>query len=1248
MVTDDHATLCDAVCCVDTNDMNVSTGGHRKRSRPAYNQTSAELKGEHTLSETIQEMDALTISQKQAKKVPWKCKWVSADKLGDYACDHVAAIAKAMIQLVVWRTTDLSASGPRRIEKVWSASAFMLCGERKLAITAEHNVEGVDKLGRGVICAYTHPQKASPNGGQYYATVIGFIGKGNGKAAVLQLHALPSDPKANGRLHAVKLATVGPKQGDKIRVVGIASVKGGDNTIRVLALTPGIVTSPGSGYREDGLVPCDLTMFEGLSGGAMTTQNGCVVALAEGVDSHGRRIAFATELVGVRRELEDLLRKTYNCGIDDLETDAPVSWAFTSFQRRELHGYLHKKLDEVNKIAKAEAESERSAKAVENADIFKTRIKDRVHKTRKDFIGRTWLAEKLLNASRQLQAHKVILITGIGGTGKSFFFNRLLDTVTCNSLGGNWAQLHNSVLARHCCMFEYSDSLETNRFLDSLVGQLLSAVENSGRVFPLSNKKSNKKTVDKLLCDHLHKPKHTNPFSIVAEVLVPALNAMGDAKALGGKCIILVDSLDEARSGGNIVAVLVDLIQKSPDWLRWVATSRPDSVVTKLLKAVEVESTEINLDGKDQEADVREYVETLLPVYPCVVSRLEMRMPAMEQVSAICKKAKGLFAYAAIAVKELTDNPNMDLKSLPNTLEEIYVTFFERKYPGDKLGEFDKYTAPILAILVASREAVPLELVKGDDLKRVEWHVLQESIDFVQRTFAKGRLLGKESQVMQLGHKIFADFVQSDDKAGRFAVRAGRGHALLAERCKRKLEKQSDPTEPCMQYVLKHLVHHLCYLHEHPAHRLDGTSGRDPLQELARVVLNFDWLFGRVMMDKSTKGALAECRKVQSLLQTRDSADQAELRQCVDVVVSMTHAATWPVFRDPRQFLGRIVLRLSNHHEEPLVELVRRAKECKKCQWWMFSDSTLVQVGNGEEVLSSIGHTAFRGCYGITTVDLPPWVTSIRPMAFENCYDITTVKFPEGLTSIARSSFHNCAGITAVTLPSSLTSLAESAFSGCAGITKLTLPGGLTSISKYVFSECVRITDLKLPENLTSIDDNAFAGCRGITTLTLPKNLTRIGYQAFSGCIGITTLSLPEKLVKIGSCAFRGCVGITALTLPKDLTTVSDEAFFGCAGITALTLPPGLTHIGKYSFSGCARITALSLPKSLVEIGQGAFQGCDGLTFRKLEMESDAIYDLFWKSFRPSDPLKRSLSSDSNGKSSIFSQWVGDWKKSPR
>lgn len=270
--------------------------------------------------------DMLVIAGKLPLSDVLKPEWVSEDKLNGYSCKHVAAMTRIMVRLVVWKIRSTE-SEDCPIEEVWSASAFVLCGERKLIITAKHNVEGFDHPGRGIIFAYTHPQDSTSDSGEHFAKFVAYVGN----TAVLELHALHSDSP----LHAGRLAEVAAKPGDRIRVMGIANVNSGDSATRVLALNPGTVTAP----CKDGLVPCDLTMFKGLSGGAMTTESGCVVALAEGADLQS---AFATDLVNLRPDLEKMLRQKCNCGIADLVTDDPVSWAFTKIQQKEVKKQIHR------------------------------------------------------------------------------------------------------------------------------------------------------------------------------------------------------------------------------------------------------------------------------------------------------------------------------------------------------------------------------------------------------------------------------------------------------------------------------------------------------------------------------------------------------------------------------------------------------------------------------------------------------------------------------------------------------------------------------------------------------------------------------------------------------------------------------------------------------------------------------------------------------------------------------------------
>ena len=574
-------------------------------------------------------------------------------------------------------------------------------------------------------------------------------------------------------------------------------------------------------------------------------------------------------------------------------------------------------------------------KAAKKADIMNRRIKHRALASRKDFIGRVWLAELLMSSLGKSNPQKLILISGVGGTGKSYFFDRLQDAKKCKELGGNWLQLHGLMLARHCCMFKYSDSLNANKFLNSLIGQLLSAIKDSGRKFFISNDEDDeddedKTPVDKLLYDHLKTAKHTEASTVAGEVLVPALEAIGSAEALGGKCVVLVDSLDEARTVDKnvIVPVWVHLIKASPDWLRWVATSRPDEAVKTDIKPVAGDTIELSLEGENQEADIREYVQMELER----ASGLEQ---TSEKATVICKKAGGLFKYAVMAVKKIKADPNIDVQALPKGLDEMLLSYFTRRYNG-KLDEYDEYTAPMLAIMVATFDAVPSDLVKGDRRgSRKEWVKLEENWQFVKDTICQKALLSEDkssngNSLMQFGHKSILDFLQNQDDAGKYWVDIRVGHTLLADRCKDVLLKlASEPTHPCMEYTLRHLVKHLCYLHEQPYQHTDGVSRPDPLQGAAHVVLNFDWLIGRLLIDKDTPGVVEDMAQVSPLLKARAVDGDVQLAECIDDVraIMCTSGARSVVRHDPRQIMDTIMLELNSDTRAFLVELVKQTSE---------------------------------------------------------------------------------------------------------------------------------------------------------------------------------------------------------------------------------------------------------------------------------------------------------------------------------
>lgn len=166
--------------------------------------------------------------------------------------------------------------------------------------------------------------------------------------------------------------------------------------------------------------------------------------------------------------------------------------------------------------------------------------------------------------------------------------------------------------------------------------------------------------------------------------------------------------------------------------------------------------------------------------------------------------------------------------------------------------------------------------------------------------------------------------------------------------------------------------------------------------------------------------------------------------------------------------------------------------------------------------ITSIGHSAFQGCSGLTgELIIPDSVTSIECSAFYGCsgFDGNLI-IPDSVTSIASSAFQGCSGFDGnLIIPDSVTSINGCAFYGCSGLTgKLIIPDSVTSIGGYTFHNCMGLTgNLIIPDSVTTIGNGAFSNCRGLTgNLIIPDSVTSIGSSAFSGCSNITDMYIPR------------------------------------------------------------------------------------------------------------------------------------------
>ncbi len=269
--------------------------------------------------------------------------------------------------------------------------------------------------------------------------------------------------------------------------------------------------------------------------------------------------------------------------------------------------------------------------------------------------------------------------------------------------------------------------------------------------------------------------------------------------------------------------------------------------------------------------------------------------------------------------------------------------------------------------------------------------------------------------------------------------------------------------------------------------------------------------------------------------------------------------------------------------------------------------------------VTSIGNSAFSYCTGLKSIEIPISVTSIGSSAFSGCTGLTSIEIPDSVTSIGNYAFRNCTGLKTVTIGNSVTSIGSSAFESCTGLTSIEIPDSVTSIGSSAFYSCTGLNTVTIGNSVTSIGSSAFYSCTELTSIEIPNSVTSIGYEAFGFCTGLTSIEIPDSVTSIGSSAFEDTAWYNSKpnglvyagkvaykykgTMPSNISIVlkdgtlgiSGSAFSDCYGLTSIEIPDSVTSIDYEAFSGCPGLTSIEIPDSVTSIGDSAFSYCTGL-----------------------------------------------------
>jgi uncharacterized repeat protein (TIGR02543 family) len=197
--------------------------------------------------------------------------------------------------------------------------------------------------------------------------------------------------------------------------------------------------------------------------------------------------------------------------------------------------------------------------------------------------------------------------------------------------------------------------------------------------------------------------------------------------------------------------------------------------------------------------------------------------------------------------------------------------------------------------------------------------------------------------------------------------------------------------------------------------------------------------------------------------------------------------------------------------------------------------SSIVTIDISGVPITALPDYAFDGCAGLTSIDLPPGLTSIGNIAFSGCAGLTSIDLPPGLISIGDAAFDSCTSLALTSLPTGLITLGSSAFYNCESLALTSLPAGVISIDVYEFFGCKSLTQLDM------------------SSCTVP---TVIGYKAFEGCTSLAAIAIPPALTDIGSEAFKDCASLKSVAMsPASPPVISSYAFDGTASDLIFLVP---------------------------------------------------------------------------------------------
>ena len=198
--------------------------------------------------------------------------------------------------------------------------------------------------------------------------------------------------------------------------------------------------------------------------------------------------------------------------------------------------------------------------------------------------------------------------------------------------------------------------------------------------------------------------------------------------------------------------------------------------------------------------------------------------------------------------------------------------------------------------------------------------------------------------------------------------------------------------------------------------------------------------------------------------------------------------------------------------------------------------------------VTTIGHYAFGGCTGLTSITIPNSVTSIEYMAFQGCSNLSSVIIGDHVESIGKSAFERCSSLSSVIIPNSVATIGQEAFRECSNLSSVTIGDGVKNIELRTFSQCTNLSSVTIGNSVENIKNGAFLNCKSLTSINIPNSVTAIGDGVFENCSNLSSVIIGNSVTSIGEQTFRLCKSLANVYSYAEQVPESSSPHFTFSG----------------------------------------------------------------------------------------------------